>query len=66
GKALDGVEERYPPQPPGIVSVRIDPESGLQARPDNPNAIFEYFREDNVPELESPHSNDGRTPEQIF
>ncbi len=66
GKALDGVEERYTPQPPGIVSVRIDPESGLQARPDNQDAIFEYFREDNVPELESPHSNDGRTPEQIF
>ena len=66
GKALDGVPERHPPQPPGVVSVRIDPESGLRARPDNDDAIFEYFREDNVPELEAPHSNDGRSPEQIF
>mgnify|MGYP003109468913 CR=1 FL=1 len=66
GKALNGVPEQHPPQPSGIVSVRIDPDSGLQARPDNPDAIFEYFRQNNVPELESPHSSDGRTPEQIF
>jgi len=46
--------------------VRIDPDSGLQARPENEAAIFEYFREDNVPELEAPHSGDGRSPEQIF
>ncbi|HEX5678830.1 MAG TPA: penicillin-binding protein 1A [Alcanivorax sp.] len=65
-KALEGVEEIQPPQPPGVVSVRIDPESGLQARPDNEAAIFEYFREDNVPELESPYAGDGRSPEQIF
>ncbi len=66
GTALDGVEAIQPPQPPGVVSVRIDPDSGLQARPDNEAAIFEYFRENNVPELESPHSRDGRSPEQIF
>ncbi|MGB1203011.1 MAG: penicillin-binding transpeptidase domain-containing protein, partial [Alloalcanivorax venustensis] len=66
GVALEGVEEVQPPQPPGVVSVRIDPDSGLQARPENEAAIFEYFREDNVPELEAPHSGDGRSPEQIF
>src|SRR5699024_3299000 len=39
GKALDGVPSKPEPQPPGIVTVRIDPQTGLQARPDNPDAI---------------------------
>ncbi|HEY7775843.1 MAG TPA: penicillin-binding transpeptidase domain-containing protein, partial [Kineobactrum sp.] len=37
------------PLPPGIVHVRIDPDTGLLARPGQPNAIFEYFREEHVP-----------------
>jgi penicillin-binding protein 1A len=36
-------------QPEGVVSIRIDPETGLLAYPGQSNAIFEYFREDNVP-----------------
>ncbi|MGM0563018.1 MAG: penicillin-binding protein 1A [Pseudomonadota bacterium] len=36
-------------QPEGVVSIRIDPESGLLAYPGQSNAIFEYFREENVP-----------------
>lgn len=64
--ALEGVKEIQRPQPTGVVTVRIDPKTGLQARPDNEAAIFEYFREDNVPELEAPYSGDGRSPEQIF
>lgn len=35
--------------PPGMVSVRIDPASGLLAHPEQKNAIFEIFREENVP-----------------
>ena len=65
-KALEGVPEEHLRRPRGIVSVRIDPDSGLRARPDNDKAIREYFRRKNVPELEPPHSRDGRTPEQIF
>lgn len=49
--ALQGVEETIVSQPNGIVSVRIDPETGKRARVDNPDAIFEYFREENVPEF---------------
>ncbi|MFO7551440.1 MAG: penicillin-binding protein 1A [Haliea sp.] len=37
------------PLPPGIVHVRIDPDTGLLARPGQDNAIFEYFREERVP-----------------
>ncbi len=65
GKALDGVPSKPEPQPPGIVTVRIDPQTGLQARPDNPDAIFEYFREGHEPKLEAPNSG-GKAPEQIF
>jgi penicillin-binding protein 1A len=65
GAALKGVKQEQLPQPPDIVSVRIDPDTGLQARPDNPNAIFEYFREGHEPDMEPPNSG-GRAPEQIF
>ncbi len=47
--ALEGVPESLWPQPPGLVTVRIDPQTGLLARPDDPAAIFETFREAQVP-----------------
>jgi penicillin-binding protein 1A len=51
--ALKGVPE-YPLElPPGMVTVRIDPVSGLLADAANPDAIYETFRADNVPETES-------------
>lgn len=37
------------PQPEGIVTVKIDPDSGLLARPNQSNAIFEIFRTDLAP-----------------
>lgn len=37
------------PIPNGLVSVRIDPETGYRAAPGDPDAIFEIFREDRVP-----------------
>ncbi|GLS24497.1 penicillin-binding protein 1A [Marinibactrum halimedae] len=49
--ALKGVPEDNLLQPDGIVSVKIDPETGLRARPGDPDAIFEMFREENTPEL---------------
>jgi penicillin-binding protein 1A len=47
--ALQYKPEQPLPQPPGIVSVRIDPQTGLLARPEQANAIFENFLADNVP-----------------
>ena len=35
--------------PPGVVNVRIDPQTGLLAGSRQKNAIFEYFREEYVP-----------------
>ena len=49
--------------PEGIVSVRIDPETGLLASSRQSNAIFEYFREEYVPqqgsEAEGPGAGGG-------
>ena len=48
-EALRDSPELKRPVPPGIVSVRIDPDTGLLANPGQKNAIFEYFPEENVP-----------------
>lgn len=47
--ALEGKPERPMKQPPGISSVRIDPDTGKLAAPGQANAIFEIFRTENVP-----------------
>lgn len=36
--------------PDGIVSIKIDPETGKRAGPSDPNGIFEYFRVEFAPE----------------
>lgn len=50
---LEGIEEKTFPQPAGMVTVRIDSETGKVTGADDPQAIFEHFREGNVPERES-------------
>ncbi|WP_332835792.1 penicillin-binding protein 1A [Marinimicrobium alkaliphilum] len=53
--ALAGVPERPANQPDGIVTVRINPETGMRARPGDTQAVFEIFRREDVP----PYHNDG-------
>ncbi|HFC53177.1 MAG TPA: peptidase, partial [Gammaproteobacteria bacterium] len=48
--ALDGIPEVPLKQPPGLVTVRIDPENGLLANASTPKTIFETFRSGHVPE----------------
>jgi penicillin-binding protein 1A len=48
-EALKGMPEITLETPPGLVTVRIDPETGLLVGADFPNAIFEIFRADKVP-----------------
>jgi len=50
--ALDGAPERSMDPPGGLVTVRIDPSSGLQARPENESAISEIFEAGTEPPLE--------------
>ena len=49
GAALDGLPERLRTRPEGVVSVKIDPATGLAARPDQADALFEYFLEEDAP-----------------
>jgi len=49
-EALKGLPEQPIKRPPGLVTVRIDPETGLLANAGSPNAIFETFREEHAPQ----------------
>lgn len=71
--ALAGEPETVMERPPGLVTVKIDPSTGLLAGADDPNAVFESFRADNVPKpskrLESPLGGGPRNqpvPEHLF
>lgn len=52
--ALDGMPEASMSQPVGMVTVRIDPETGLLARPEAEDAVYEIFREGSAPERMAP------------
>src|SRR5690606_8506737 len=48
--ALKGVPERHLRQPENVVSLRIDPATGMRAWPGQPDAVFEYFTTDHAPQ----------------
>jgi penicillin-binding protein 1A len=48
-EALKGVPEQKRTAPPGLVSMRISADTGLAARPGDPNAIFETFMAGHLP-----------------
>ncbi|RZO84679.1 MAG: penicillin-binding protein 1A [Oceanococcus sp.] len=50
GVALDGVPSQVRPQPAGVVSARIDPDTGMLASYGSANAQFEIFIEGKLPE----------------
>ncbi|MEM1405010.1 MAG: penicillin-binding protein 1A [Pseudomonadota bacterium] len=49
-EALRDSPERARPLPAGVSAVRIDPETGLLAPSEQRDAIFEYFRNEQVPD----------------
>lgn len=60
--ALEGVPDELPQMPDGLAQARIDPVSGLLARPDNPDAIMELFEAGNLPRMED--SSPGENPDE--
>jgi penicillin-binding protein 1A len=78
--ALEGSPESIMPEPPGLVKVRIDPDSGLLSDASNPRAIFEVFPADTAPVEHAPYIEfsheepqrpadveaDADVPEQLF
>ncbi len=53
-EALRGIPNMDLPQPPGMLTVRIDPISGKLARSNDDNAIFETFRAGRAPKEVAP------------
>lgn len=70
--ALDGKPESKLPQPEGLVTLRISPETGRLARQGDSDAIFEIFRKDHAPttvgedNLPSFNDMDDFSPENLF
>ncbi len=71
-KALKNRPQRHLRQPTGLVSVRIDPATGLRVSPGEKRGIFELFREENLPAYGDTNSSnhifepDSSLPEDIF
>lgn len=70
--ALRGRPETPRIQPEGIVTVRIDAVTGERTNAGNPNAIFEIFRAENVPDMpqkngiDSPYDDEEVLTEELF
>lgn len=52
--ALEGVPDVAPVIPEGVTQARIDPETGLLARANNPDAVMEVFMTGTLPPMEDP------------
>ena len=65
-EALKDSPEAQRPVPAGIVSVRIDSDSGQLAGAGTRDAIFEYFLEENVPQSVAPGSNEPAGTPDIY
>jgi penicillin-binding protein 1A len=65
--ALKNVPEQNIPQPPGILSIKIDPITGILASADMPDGIFEYFMQPFLPATEADAKSENAPPlSQIF
>ena len=62
--ALADMPESELEQPAGVVTVRIDPDTGLLAGAGHPHAIFESFRAADVPGRAEYSGEEGLLPTQ--
>ena len=58
-EALRGVPDAPRPVPPGLVTARINPQTGLLALPNDASALSEYFFTDKVPTASAAPGNPG-------
>ena len=61
---MAGVPETFPPLPAGIVSVRINRETGQPTTAADPDAMFELFPADRAPQRVPGQNDRRRTQEQ--
>ena len=60
-EALRGTQPRIPEPPEGIVTVRIDPETGERAGASHEGAVFESFRKERIPSRIAGHASAGES-----
>lgn len=68
---LKNMPQQTQPQPNGMITVKIDPKTGLLARSDQNDAIFEIFTVDTVPNQTAPQlynddKSNSSTIESLF
>lgn len=63
-EALDGAPLNTMGRPDGVVDRLIDRDTGAPATPGDPNAVFEYFREENAPGSADPGLPGSDRPEE--
>ncbi|GAB5499232.1 MAG: penicillin-binding protein 1A [Pseudohongiellaceae bacterium] len=63
-EALDGAPLNTMSRPDGVVDRLIDKDTGAPATPGDPNAVFEYFREENAPGNADPGLPGSDRPEE--
>ncbi|MTZ13631.1 PBP1A family penicillin-binding protein [Pseudomonas sp. JL972] len=49
GSVLKDLPEHLPAEPAGLLTLRVDPQSGRAATPSTPNAYFELFKSEDSP-----------------
>lgn len=67
--ALKDVPESLPPEPVGIATALVDPETGLLAYPGQENAFLEVFKEEDLPTKTAPQPGQQQstpTTEELF
>ena len=72
GVALTDLADAPPAMPAGLAQARIDPDTGLLATLDNPDAIMEIFEAGNLPAMEaetvgeSQDASSAESPYEIY
>jgi penicillin-binding protein 1A len=61
-EALKGVPQVHRPMPDGLVTLRIQPDTGMLASGENPDAILETFMTDHLPTGTVPGGVEGGNP----
>ena len=62
--ALEGTPVIQQQQPEGLVTIRINPDTGEAAQPSDKGAIFETFRIENAPALKAVNKNSFDSPKE--
>lgn len=74
GVVLKDIPETILERPPGLISIRIDPKTGIPTGADTPGAFFEVFRPKYAPkqdfqpeqQITKGNSQPGDFPEELF